>query len=253
MAHRPDSPPAPGKLAQDSDTADPRATVRSMGLADRPTAPRRRHLVVAGRRAHVTQADLDVYTGLVSKTTFMWFEACGLEAEDLRQELWLKVTQALLAYDPVRSKMTEKNYVFSLVFNRVKDFLRREKVKRNFTVAHRDGEEVTGLRMTSIQAQATGRDGEARPTDAFECAYLSIEREDCRELLVGFLPAGLSDLEVRIAALLAMSFEHAQIVAILGCSQRQVKSAARALRLALADARPAGRDVAVSGVVAVVA
>lgn len=225
-----------------------------MGLADPPTS-RRRHLVVAGRRTHVTEEDLADYAGLVAKTTFMWHEACALEPEDLRQELWLKVTQALLAYDAKRSRMSEKTYVFSLVFNRVKDFLRKEKVKRNFTVAHRDGEEVTGLRMSSIDSQRVGRDGDARPSDAFECAYLSIEREDARELIVGFLPAGLSDLEVRIAVLLAMSFEHAQIVMVLGCSQRQVKSAARALRLALADARPAGLgdDVAVSESVAVVA
>lgn len=213
-----------------------------MDLADHTAAPRRRHLVVAGRRTHVTQADLDDYAGLVAKTTWMWFEACALEQDDLRQELWLKVTHALLMYDPARSKMSEKNYVFSLVFNRVKDLLRRAKARRSIPVPHRGGTETQRVQVSSIDYRGAGSDGGALPTDAFEGQHLSIERDDVREVVVAFLPVGLSDLEVRVAVLLALGFEHRDVVAALSCSPRQVKAAARALRVALADRRPPPRD-----------
>lgn len=187
-----------------------------------------------------------MYAGLVANTTWKFHEKCGLEMDDLRQELWLKVTQALLGYDPARCRTSENSYVFSLVFNRVKDLLRRAKARRSTNVPHREGGEKVNeevpVSMSSIDFRGVGSDGASLSTDYFEGQHLSIEREDVEELMSAFLPPGLSVLEVRVAVLLALGMEHRDVIASLSCSHRQVKAAARALRMALADRRPPPRD-----------
>lgn len=210
-------------------SADGSATVLTVGLAGSNGAPLGR-LAVAGRRTHVTPRELAAFEGLVGKTTLIWAERCQMEPDDFRQEMWLRVTKGLLHYDSTRSKMSEENYVFSLMFNRVKDFLRRPDVKH------------PGRTVSLEVAGRVSCDGDELSSDHFEAQNCSIEREDVREVLAAFLPPGLSSLEVQVAAMLAMGYQHEEIVAVLGCSYRRVKATARVLRVALGDQRPRPRD-----------
>jgi DNA-directed RNA polymerase specialized sigma24 family protein len=74
--------------------------------------------------AALSNARLEDYRGLIRRTSQMFAERAGMEREDFEQELWIKVWRAREMYDPRRSKLNEQRYVYSLMFNRVKDMLR---------------------------------------------------------------------------------------------------------------------------------
>src|SRR3954453_23239603 len=71
----------------------------------------------------------DKHRGLVYATARRYVGFIDMDFDDLSQELWIKVMTARRRYDPERSDMSERSYVFMAVTNKVKD-LKRDTVAR---------------------------------------------------------------------------------------------------------------------------
>lgn len=176
------------------------------------------------------------YEPLVRSTTIRWCDLTELDPEDFAQELRLKVWQALDRFEPGRMNVpegdeerrlkAEKSYVFSLVFNRVKDLLGRKK--------HH-------LLSLEVVAVSGGNADGASLTDRFEARYLCSSGYEV-EGLAGesgyLLPDALSEMERAVLLLRYMDVQQVEMPAVLGVPLREVKKAMRSLREQLAAVEP---------------
>jgi RNA polymerase sigma factor (sigma-70 family) len=172
------------------------------------------------------------YEGLVFKTSHMFAAMVGLEPEDMQQELRLKIIKSKRVFDPARSSMSERAYIYSCVANLVKD-LKRNAATRYARVGH------IGYIETLTYGQVFA-DGEHFTTDHFMLAFLS-ESDDqtFAAVLDRFtFPSTVTQGEQEIAALLVAGFDQQEIGELMGLSRTQVTASVKKLREKLADWQP---------------
>lgn len=183
------------------------------------------------------QATLDVadYEGLVRSTARRFagrFVVLGLDEDDVRQIIWLKVIQARDSYSRQRSGMEERAYVFMCVANRVKDLKRdaANRVKRGVDCYIED---VASSSPHARQAPD--------PRDRFEAQYLSIREDEVFAVVDGRFdfPASLDPGERCVVALLALDYTQREVAAMLGLGSRaKVAAVLRAVAEKMADWSP---------------
>lgn len=170
--------------------------------------------------------DIAAYEGLVIKTAQMFAGMVGLEMDDMRQELRLKVLKSRRSYNPARSKMTEKAYVYACLANFVKD-LKRDAARR------RNGRLV----VVHIQDFEDGTE----QLDWFEFTYSRVTHDEVFGRIEDGsfrLPATVTEAEQNVLVLLVLDYSQPEIAAYLDVSYGAVKTAVRALREKLRDWAP---------------
>lgn len=167
---------------------------------------------------------IGAYEGLVHSTTRMFAERARMDDEDFAQELRLKIWQALERFDPNRSRLPEKRYVYALMFNRVKDMIRYPRSRDD-------------LIEDELPAAS---DGGSPLRDRFDMRFLSTPAEVVEEALYGrgLVPEGISEFEKEVLLLLYLEYQQVEIAPLLDVPLSRVKAAVRALREALAGLRP---------------
>lgn len=149
-----------------------------------------------------------------------------MDEDDFAQELRIKIWRAREKFDPSRSRMTEKSFVFALMFNRVKDLLRYKKDQQ--------------LLIEDLAPAATTSSGEAPTRDRFENRYFSSPHEevfkDAEDSVA--IPAGLSPFQEQVLFLLYLDYTQKEIAPYLDVPLHRVKEAARLIREKLEAWRP---------------
>lgn len=174
-------------------------------------------------------SDIAAYEGLVFKTAEMFSAMVGLEREDMQQELRIKIIKAKRTFDPRRSKMTERAYIFSCVTNLVKDLKKHAARRSGIRVEHIEDHVVkddTAYERLSLSA-------------SFEFRYMHVTEAEAYRLLEAFtMPATVTAEESRIAAFLVMGYDHQEVADLLGVAKTQVTASVKNVREKLADWRP---------------
>ena len=161
-----------------------------------------------------TNVDLRVFEGLVRTTARMFAAQVGREEEDLAQELRVRVWRAAASYDPSKTTIGLKRYVYSAVANKVKDY------KRD---AARDARrrELTGVSIIHIEdMRLPFNDGHGSTQEAF------------------VLPSTVTEREASVLVMLMSDATKAEVAASLGITPFAVEECRRSLRLKLADWKP---------------
>lgn len=167
------------------------------------------------------------YEGLIRRTSQMFAARAGMEEDDFAQELWLKVWRAAELYNPARARgMPEHRYVYSLMFNRVKDMLRYPRKRE--------------LLIGDIAPDTESDNGRHPIRDSFERRYLSTPPEEVVEAFEsqGLIPGGLPEETKTVLLLLYLEYQQVEIAPMLGISLSRVKGHVRALREHLEGLRP---------------
>lgn len=174
-------------------------------------------------------SDIAAYEGLVFKTAEMFSAMVGLEREDMQQELRIKIIKAKRTFDPRRSKMTERAYIFSCVTNLVKDLKKHAARRSGIRVEHIEDHVVkddTAYERLSLSA-------------SFEFRYMHVTEAEAYRLLEAFtMPATVTDDECRIVALLVVGYDQQEIADQMGVAKTQVTVSMKNIREKLADWRP---------------
>lgn len=166
--------------------------------------------------------DLIDYRGLVFKTASLIVASVEDDFDDIVQVLWIKVWRARESYDPARSRMPERRYVFMCLTNQVKDIMSKR----------RRGE-------LSLEVIAVDSGFESR--DRFDAQYLSVDHQVVYgevEDPVPLLPNTLTELEREIVALLTQDYRQTEAARLLGIEKRDMERSMRAIRSKMADWRP---------------
>lgn len=169
--------------------------------------------------------DIAAYEGLIFTTAARYAPILDDDFEDVQQILRVKVWRSLEAYDARRSKLPVERYVFSCVYNQVKDLLKSQD-RRN---------ERRGGHLDSIDAVPDER------RSSFESDYLSQSAEDAFARVEDEplpLPSTLTESERDVVALLVADFSQAEIALRLGLSRKKVRSTHASVMEKMADWRP---------------
>lgn len=176
------------------------------------------------------QADkpkLDDFEGLVFTTARMFASMVKMEEEDLRQELRVKVWWAMERYDPSRTRVGLKNFVYGCVANKIKDY------KRN--AARRA---AYGLEFSHIEDHTSG---ETPTLDSFTGHYMSVGHDNVygridEGLLT--LPATVTQTEAQIVVLLMFGMTNTEIMVRMALPRPGVETAIASVRVKMADWHP---------------
>jgi RNA polymerase sigma factor (sigma-70 family) len=171
------------------------------------------------------EADIASYEGLIFSTAVRYDDYLDDDLEDIQQILRVKVWRALLAFDPQRSRLDKKNYVFGCVRNQVKDLLKAQ--------ARRD--RARNGRQLYIE------DAEAKIPGAFEVRYLAEDAEAVFAVVEDErvpLPATLTELERGVVLLLLLDFNQTEMAVHLQVSRRRVRHAHLSVQEKMRDWRP---------------
>lgn len=182
---------------------------------------------MATERADPSHFTVEHYEGLVFATARRYERYVELEFEDFTQLLRIKVWRALEAYDPARSAMTVKRYVFQCVANQVKDVLKK---KRRGEVHLED---VAGVRTGDGKLDAD--------STRFAANFLSISEEEAfrevEEVEVN-LPETLTTDEHRVAVMLIEDFTQPDIAAAMEIRLGLVRAMVASIKLKMAANSP---------------
>lgn len=175
------------------------------------------------------------FEGLILSTARMYATQVRWDEDDMAQELRVKVWRALKRYDPTRSSVPLRNYVYGAIANRVKDFKRD--AAREVNRQHRNG--VSFCHLEAFD----NRDGYDReePLARFHsvdhyAVYGSIDEGTLT------LPATLGDHEIKVLLLLMMEWSKPEIALRLAVSISQIHTIVGSLRRKLADWEPTLRQ-----------
>lgn len=166
------------------------------------------------------------YEGLVRRTAAKFGDRIEEEYEDLLSILRIKCWRALESYDSTRSKMPVERYVFSCLYNQVKDLLKRQ--RRNHLY---------------IEDVAPSTAAKAR-RDAFDARYLCVDEDEVfAEVVEGtpLIPSTLSPAERRVIVYLYLEYTQADIALALNLTKREVAKTVKSIRQKMADWRPSGK------------
>lgn len=219
-----------------------------------------------------TSADVELvktYGGLVFTTARIYVNVVEYELEDIQQILWIKVWKARAAYNPERSSMSEKNYVFSCVKNQCKDLVkhaRRRAQARADAIAAGvgipaddvdkellaaflpDGQPTADLYVEAVAADVNSSPSPDAPVsgrDSFEAQYLRTDRDDVYGHIEDdglLIPSTLTGGEQRVLALLYADYSQVEVAVRLGISKREVERAVKAIREKMADWSPSSSE-----------
>lgn len=182
----------------------------------------------------MTLADVDIspYLGLIHATAARYEPILDDDLEDIKQVLALKVAQAVAAFDPSKTKLPLRNFVFSCVTNRVKDLL-KEQSRRN---DRRGGGQlyVEDVGSASMAFEATYL------CVSEEIVYFEVEDETVK------LPATLSPLEAQVVQLLLLEYNQTEIAVRLKVTRAAVRKAHASVQAKMADWRPGSRALSVA-------
>lgn len=170
------------------------------------------------------EEDISAYEGLVVKTAQMFAELVGLEMDDMKQELRLKILKVRRSYKPDRSRISERAYVYGCMANFVKD-LKRDRARR-----------AGRLHFTYIEGF-----GLAGVADMFEYRHTSASHDETYGAVeegTFTLPATVTETEREIIYLLVIGYAQTEIAATLRLEYNEVVKQMRILRVKLADWRP---------------
>lgn len=197
------------------------------------------------------QTDLGEFEGLVLKTAALFHGQLGVELEDLRQELRIKVWKVLGDYDPTRSKLDKqklrlarRKFVYGCVANHIKD-LKKE-------AARRSEPPVAGQRRCSWEPPVAYIEDQAveGSLSAFESRYQNASHDEVygaiEETLVR-LPSTVVEEEKTILVYMMLGFTQEEIAEKTRVQLWLVKRRVKGLRQKLVDRHPsiAGEPAAV--------
>lgn len=170
------------------------------------------------------------YEGLVFRTTQMFAEQVGLEFDDMRQDLRLKVVVAKQAYRSSRSSQSEEAFVYGCIANYVKDLKK---------MAGRKAKRVTILHTQDFE-------GEDQTLDWFDFNYASVSHDEVFGSVESgrfVFPATVTERERSVLILLGLALTRTEIADELGLSQWEVRASVGALRNKLRDWAPTPEPV----------
>lgn len=181
-----------------------------------------------------TQPGLLDFEGLIFSTAARYADLLDDDLDDIRQVLRVKVWKALEHYDPARSALDHKRFIFGCMRNFVKDLLKSQD-RRN---------KARGGRQQYITdvLDAFPYFEELALAETADEAYFEVEDEDVT------LPATLTPLEREVVALLVLDYNQTEISEVLGVPRKRIVSAHAAIREKMEDWRP---DSAIAAVVAI--
>lgn len=163
--------------------------------------------------------NLEDFEGLIFRTTVMLMPYVEEDFDEVQQLLRIKVWKAYEKYDPSRSKMTCKAYVFGCMFNYTKDLKKR---RRRNLVYIEDFRTETG---------AERFEGRNLAVDA-ETVFLAVEDER------PVLPNTLTELERRVIGLLMLDYTATEISRTLGVGPKRLRGIRDKIEEKMADWRP---------------
>lgn len=185
------------------------------------------------------------YEGLIFRTAER-VKAAGVEHdfEDIAQRLRIKAWRALLSFDPARAtervgRCRQRNgcrcvrcrHIFACVFKESLSILRLKRHGDLFIedIAPPSSDLSDSHSRSSSRDRFDFRHGSVQHDDV----YADVEREPLR------LPNTLTAVEVQVVTLLFFDFRQQEVVEILGLEKREMERMMKAIRLKLADWRPA--------------
>jgi RNA polymerase sigma factor (sigma-70 family) len=174
------------------------------------------------------ERDLAHYEGLIFSTAQRYVALVEEDLEDLQQLLRVKVWTALERYDPSRSRMSKDRFVFMVVRNQTKDWMKR-----------RSRGEVSIDELDALDASNARGRGRAR--DRFEGRYLAASHDETYGAVeddLPLVPSTLTRLELQVVCLLYRDFRQSEVARQLGIEKREVEKAVRSIRTKMADWRP---------------
>lgn len=178
----------------------------------------------------MSDGDLGSYEGLVRTTAARYAPLLDDDFDDVAQVLRMKVWQALDRFDPSRSNMDVRNYVFQCVRNRLKDlFKQQDRLNKKRRGAQLYIEDFMADAEMNFTARHLKLDQEV--------AYFSVEDEDIA------VPSTLNELERSVVALLLLDFSQAEIARQLNVGRARIRSAHASVQEKMADWRPSQGDI----------
>lgn len=178
-----------------------------------------------------TDADLAQFEGLIRQTAAMLDPLIEEDFDDIQQLLRVKIWKAVEKFDPARSKLPLKRYVFGCMMNYTKD-LKKQDVRRK--------ERQRGSLLFIEDFVGPERRDQRDQFDAqylavvADVVYLHVEDED------PLLPNTLTDQERRLIALLCQDEDSSQakLGRELGVGTKKVQALLKSIRLKMADWNP---------------
>ena len=178
---------------------------------------------------------IETYEGLIHSTARRYEEQAnrkGVEFDDFVQILRIRVWKAIEAYDPARSSMVLRAFVFGCVTNQVKDVL-KNRTKAEALRSHHPGEvHLDDLLPVRKEEGGTGDRGADSSHNALR--FLSVSEEQAYSELdedETELPDSLTPAERTVALMLIEDYTQPLIAQHLGCRLSEVRSHISSIRL----------------------
>lgn len=190
-------------------------------------------------RPEEDEGRVEFYEGLVRKTAGKWQRMVGEEYEDLCQTLRMKVVEALASFKPELSRVALRNYVFSCVYNKIKDELKRKR--------------YNNLYIEDVAPKWAGSEDGAREQgsrDEFEFQYL-LEPEDqaFAEILqdTPLIPSNLTAPEQKVLIGLYLEMQQKEISDKFGMTVREVGRCVKSIKVKMNDWNPSSKTPGLEG------
>lgn len=181
--------------------------------------------MAASRKPQDTE--IEYYEGLVVKTASMIAPYVEMEFEDIAQMLRYKVWRGIESFDPAKSKVPRRSYVFSCVVNQKKDILARKRrgvLYIEDLVSNDDGDQDDGFHGDYLSVDT-------------DVAYAEVENEAIA------LPATLNFMERQVVLQLYLGTTPMELSRQLGISVRRLNATIAEVRAKMADWRPEQPEV----------
>lgn len=162
---------------------------------------------------------LEDFEGLIFRTTVMLMPYVEEDFDEVQQLLRIKVWKAYEKYDPARSKLPIKAYVFGCLMNYKKDLVKRR---------HRNLAYIEDFRTEAGTERFEGRN---LSVDA-DTVYLNVEDEK------PILPNTLTGIERRVIGFLLMDYTATEISRTLGIGPKRLRGIRDKIEEKMADWRP---------------
>lgn len=178
--------------------------------------------------------NLEDFEGLVFRTTVRlmpFVEVMETDFSEVQQLLRIKVWKAYESYDPSRSKLPLKQYVFGCLVNYTKDLKKQAaRVRKNGSVVF-----IEDFKRRDVESN-DHFDGRYLAIDA-DAAYVSVEDE------APMLPNTLTTLELRVIGFLMLDYSMTEIQTSLEIGPKRLRAVRDEIQAKMADWRPTAQRV----------
>jgi DNA-directed RNA polymerase specialized sigma24 family protein len=185
--------------------------------------------------------DISPYEGLIFTTAKKFAGMAGMEEEDMRQELRLKVAQSLVAYSKKRSNLSVKNFVFGCMTNRVTDLRKAHCRKLNYGIGIRHIEDFKDHNARGVREKIGGQESTHNETNRFDFRYFHVDHEEIYGKIdegLFVLPATLNDLDRSVLLLLTLDMTRTEIAMRLGITRAEAFKCVEGLKEKFRDWEP---------------